>query len=375
MKTKIFLAFIGIVALVGILAGIKALQIRTMIAVGSEFKLPPTTVTTATVQDENWQTTLHSVGTLSAVQGVTVAAELDGKVTRIAFQSGSDVRAGDLLVQQDVSTEQAQLPGAEAQVELARLNLERSRELLAMKYLSQAENDAADASYRLAVAAVAQIKAAIAKKATRAPFSGKLGIRRVNLGQILSQGQEIVSLQALDPLFVEFLLPQQQLVAVHPGMSVRLTGDAISEAVPGTITAINPDIDAATRNVRLQASLDNPQGRLRPGMYVNVEVLLPGDRQVQTLPETAVLYAPYGDSVFVVDKNPTASAGDQGQVLRQQFVRLGEKRGDFVAVVSGLEADEQVVSTGVFKLRNGIPVVVDNSKAPEFELAPKPGNR
>jgi membrane fusion protein, multidrug efflux system len=375
MKKKIILALIGLVALVGTLAGIKALQIRTMIATGSEFKMPPTTVTTASVQSENWQTTRHSVGTLSAVQGVTVAAELDGKVTRIAFQSGADIRAGDLLVQQDVSTEKAQLPGAEAQVELARLNLERNRELLAKKYLSQAEFDAADAGYRQAVAEVAQIKAAIAKKTIRAPFAGKLGIRRINLGQMLSQGQEIVSLQALDPLFVEFLLPQQQLAEVRTGMSVQLTGDAIGAAVPGTINAINPDIDVATRNVRLQATLSNPDGQLRPGMYVNVELILPGDRQVKILPETAILYAPYGDSVFVVDKKPPETAGAQGQVLRQQFVRLGEKRGDFVAVLSGLEADEQIVSTGVFKLRNGIPVVVDNSKSPEFELAPKPENR
>lgn len=375
MKKKIVLACIGLVVLVGILAGIKALQIRNMIAAGSEFKMPPTTVTTATVKTENWQTSFYSVGTLTAVQGVTVAAELDGKVTRIAFQSGAEVRNGDLLIQQDISIELAQLPGAEAQVDLTRLNLERSKELLAKKFLSQAEYDVADASYRQATAVVASIKAAIAKKTVRAPFSGKLGIRRVNLGQILTQGQEIVSLQKLDPLFVEFLLPQQQLAEVRVGLPVRLTGDAISEAVPGSITAINPDIDAATRNVRLQATLNNPQGRLRPGMYVNVEVLLPGDLEVHTLPETAVLYAPYGDSVFVVDRQPTETAGEPGQVLRQQFVRLGEKRGDFVAVLSGLKADEQVVSTGVFKLRNGIPVVIDNSQAPDFEIAPKPENR
>lgn len=375
MTKKILLALLGIVFIVGTLAGIKVLQIRTMMATGSEFKMPPTTVNTAIATRDNWAATLRSVGSLSAVQGVTVAAELAGKITRIAFQAGSDVRAGDLLVQQDISTEQAQLPGAEAEVDLTRLNLERISDLLAKKYISQAEYDAAAAAFRQAQAEVERIKADIAKKTLRAPFSGKLGIRLVNLGQILDSGQEIVSLQALDPLFVEFLLPQQQLVEVKSGMAVRLSGDAVPEPVTGTITAINPSIDAATRNVRLQATVANQSGQLRPGMYVNVEVLLPGERQVVTLPETAVLYAPYGDSVFIVEEKASENSADKSLVLRQQFVRLGEKRGDYVAVLSGIETADQVVSNGVFKLRNGIPVVVDNRQAPAFDKAPKPENR
>lgn len=375
MTKKIFLALFGIVVIAGGLAGIKYLQIKTMMAAGSEFKMPPTTVNTAVATRDSWTASLRSVGSLSAVQGVTVAAELSGKVTRIAFTAGSNVAAGNLLVQQDISSEQAQLPGAEAQVELTRLNLERIRDLLAKKYISQAEFDAAEASYRQARAEVERIRAEIAKKTIRAPFSGHLGIRLVNLGQILNPGQEIVSLQALDPLFVEFLLPQQQLAEVKTGMPVRLSGDAVSGPVEGTITAINPNIDEATRNVRLQATVANQEQQLRPGMFVNVEVLLPGDHEVVTLPATAVLYAPYGDSVFVVEEKTAEESGDKSLVLRQQFVRLGEKRGDYVAVLSGIEHDDQVVSSGVFKLRNGIPVVIDNSHAPEFEKVPKPENR
>jgi len=375
MTKKILLAFLGIILIAGILAGIKFLQIRTMIATGSQFKVPPTTVTTTVATTENWASTLQSVGSLTAVQGVTVAAELGGKISRIAFEAGSQVRPGELLVQQDISTEQAELPGAQAQVELTRLNLDRYRDLLAKKFISQAEYDSAEAAYRQADAEVDRIKADIAKKTIRAPFAGKLGIRLVNLGQILTSGQEIVTLQALDPLFVEFLLPQQQLAQVRTGLPVRLTGDAIGDSVQGKITAINPKVDEATRNVRLQATVPNKAGQLRPGMFVNVAVLLPGEREVVTLPGTSVLYAPYGDSVFIVEGKTAEASGEQELVLRQQFVRLGEKRGDFVAVLSGIEADDQVVSTGVFKLRNGLSVVVDNSKAPEFEIAPKPENR
>lgn len=374
MKKKVALALLAIIALAFTLAGIKFSQIKTMIAAGSEGKMPPTTVTTAAVTDQRWETTLRSVGSLSAVQGVTVAAELSGKITRIAFEGGTNVRAGDLLVQQDISTEQAELKGAEAQVELARLKLERNRDLLERKFISQTEFDSVDASYRQAAAEVERIKADIGKKTIRAPFSGRLGIRLVNLGQNLNPGQEIVSLQALDTLFVEFLLPQQKLAEVRTGLPVRLSGDNISETVRGTITAINPDIDEATRNIRLQATVANRGGKLRPGMFVTVDVLLPGDQQVLTLPGTAVLYAPYGDSVFVVEEKGSENSGEKGLFLRQQFVRLGEKRGDFVAVLSGVKRGEQVVSTGVFKMRNGIPVVVDNSQAPGFELTPRPEN-
>lgn len=371
MKKRIALAVLGILLVAGLLAGIKALQIGKMIDQGKQFVPPPETVTTYQVQPQQWDARLSAVGSMTAVQGVTVAAELPGKVVAIAFQPGSSIRAGDLLVRQDTSVEEAQLPGAEATALLTKTNLDRARALLAGNAVAQAEYDAALADHSLAVAAVAQLKATIAKKTVRAPFSGRLGIRLVNLGQILKEGEAIVSLQTLEPIFVDFSLPQQALSRVKVGIPVTVTTDAYpGETFAGKLTAINAEVDSATRNIRLQATIANPQERLRPGMFVRTLVDLATGSQVMAIPATAVLYAPYGDSVFIVEEQ----AGDQGKVLRQQFVRLGEKRGDFVAAVSGLTGSETVVSTGVFKLRNGQAVVIDNKLAPTFSLEPKPEN-
>ena len=383
MKKAIILTLVGLVLLVGILGGIKALQIRKMIAQGKSFVPPPVTVTTAKVTRDAWQKALSAVGSLSAVQGVMVAADQPGKVVEIRFAAGTRVEKGARLVKQDISSEQAQLPGAEGELTLARANLQRASQLFAEQIISRAELDAAQAAERQAQAAVDNLRAAIGKKTIKAPFAGRLGIRLVNLGQMLREGDSIVSLQVLDPIFVDFSLPQQQLAEVKTGLPVRVTSDAIpGAALTGKITAINPEVDPATRNIRFQATLDNPDETLRPGMYVAVEVLLPAPEQVLMIPATAVLYAPYGDSVFVVEppareqpgQQPGAKGGSKGLVLRQQFVQLGEKRGDFVAVTSGVKEGEQVASTGVFKLRNGQSAVVDNSLAPEFKLAPRPHN-
>jgi len=375
MKKGILLTICGLLLLVGILAGVKFLQIRKLMAQGAAFVPPPAIVTTAPVTRDSWQEALSAVGSLSAVQGVLVAAEQPGKVTEITFTPGSRVEKGALLLQQDISTEQAQLPGAEAELALARANLERSRILLQERFISQAELDAAEAAARQAQAAVDNLRAVMAKKSVRAPFSGRLGIRLVNLGQILREGDGIVSLQVLDPIFVDFSLPQQQLAAVGTRFPVTVTSDAMpGETLTGKITAISPEVDPATRNVRLQATLNNGEEKLRPGMYATVEVLLPEQNPVQVIPATAVLYAPYGDSVFVVEESQQEGAKPGSKSLRQQFVHLGEKRGDFVAVTEGLKEGEVVVSTGVFKLRNGQGVVVDNSLQPEFKLAPKPQN-
>jgi membrane fusion protein (multidrug efflux system) len=375
MKKKVLLALLGVILLVALLGGIKALQIGRMIDQGKKFVPPPETVTTAVVRGDAWERTLTAVGSLEAVQGVTVAAELPGKVVRLAFTPGGSVRRGELLLQQDVSSEQAQLPGAEAAAALARRNLERASELLAQRFISQAEHDAAVATWQQALSAAENIRAVIAKKTIRAPFAGRLGIRLVDLGQVLKEGDAIVSLQTLDPIFVNFQLPQQQFARLQPGLPVRVTSDALpGVSLEGTVTALNPEVDPATRNIRVQATLANPEEKLRPGMFANVAVLLPGREPVLTLPATAVLYAPYSDSVFVVETHRDERTGQEGKVLRQQFVRLGEKRGDFVAVTSGLKEGETVVTTGVFKLRNGQAVVVDNTLAPEFRLEPKPEN-
>jgi membrane fusion protein (multidrug efflux system) len=375
MKKTIIFTIIGLLTIIGILGGIKGLQINQMIAQGSQSVPPPETVTTAVVQTDSWESRLTAVGSLAAVQGVMVTAELTGKIVRIAFEPGTMVHAGDLLVQQDTSSEAAQLRAAEATVELAKLNYERLKKLLDRRTIAQSQYDNAEAQYKEGVARADAIRAVIAKKNIRAPFAGRLGIRLVNLGQILNEGEPIVSLQSIDPIFVNFSLPQQQLAQVQTGLTVRITSDALpGPAIEGKITAINPEVDAATRNIRIQATVANQQELLRPGMFVNVAVVLPAAKNVLAVPATAVLYAPYSDSVFVVDEKKSENNSDPGLVVRQQVVQLGEKRGDFVAVAAGLEAGETIVSTGAFKLRNGQAVVVDNTLAPEFKLAPKPGD-
>lgn len=375
MKKRIFFTVLGLLLLVGALGGIKGLQVGRMIAQGSQFTPPPETVTTAEVRADHWETLITAVGSLEAVQGVTVTAELSGKIVAIAFEPGSRVVAGDLLVQQDTSSEVAQLRAAEATAELARTNLERGAKLLATHTISRSEYDNFEAQYKQAAAQVDNVRAVIAKKTIRAPFAGRLGIRLVNLGQIINEGEPIVSLQSLDPIFVNFLLPQQQLGALAPDLRVRIGTDGLGTGeMEGRITAINPLVDAATRNLRVQATVANPDERLHPGMFVNVAVVLPQATPVLAMPATAVLYAPYSDSVFVLEASTDAKTGQPVTVVRQQFVRLGEKRGDFVAVLSGIREGDRVVSTGVFKLRNGQTVVVDNTLSPEFTLTPQPAD-
>jgi membrane fusion protein (multidrug efflux system) len=285
------------------------------------------------------------------------------------------VKKGELLLQQDTSSEEAQLPGALSQVELTRASLKRADKLFADGIISQSDHDAAVSNSAQALSQVETIRATIAKKTIRAPFGGQLGIRQVNLGQMLREGDPIVTLQSLDPIYVDFSLPQQQLGQVRQGLAVRLTGDALADKpLEGRITAINPLVDADTRNIKLQATVANTSRRLRPGMFVNVAVGLPVRQKVLAIPATAVLYAPYSDSVFLVEDKKDDKTGKKGLVLRQQFVKLSEKRGDFVAVVSGVKEGETVVSTGVFKLRNGQSVTIDNKLSPQFQLAPQPEN-
>jgi membrane fusion protein (multidrug efflux system) len=374
MKKIVIFSIIGLVVLIGVLGGVKGLQINRMIAQGKQVVPPPETVTTAVVQSASWPSMLTAVGSLEAVQGVMVTAELTGKVVKIAFEPGSAVQAGDLLVQQDTSSEAAQLRSAEASMELARLNLERAGELLPENVITRSNYDNVDAEFKQAAARVDGIRATIAKKTIRAPFSGRLGIRLVNLGQTLNDGQPIVSLQAMDPIFVNFQLPQQELSKIRRGLAVKLTSDALpGETIEGTITAINPQVDSATRNIRAQATVANTGERLRPGMFVNTTLVLPEAHPVLTIPSTAVLHAPYSDSVFIVEDQYSDTGVRSGSMVRQQFLRLGEKRGDYIAVLSGFKEGDTVVSTGVFKLRNGQAVVVDNTLAPEFKLAPQPG--
>ncbi len=366
------LVFLGLGATILGLVGAKAQQLGAMEAADKERPTEP--VTTAKAQLQTWNPTLYSVGTLTAENGVTLSAEVPGTVTRIEFESGAQVEQGTLLAQLDVSVEQAQLRSAEASAELARLNAERIRELRSRDTLAQAELDAAEAQLKQAVANAEAIRAAIDKKTFRAPFSGTLGIRKVNVGQYVNSGQAIVELQTLAPIHVDFALPQQRVVDLAVGQPVEVTTDGVSGTkFLGKITALEALVDSATRNVRVRATLANEGAKLRPGMFANVEVLLPAGEPVVVVPASAILYAPYGDSVFVIERRKNAEGAEE-TVVRQQTVRLGLTRGDFVAVTSGVQAGDEVVSTGAFKLRNGGTVRINNSVAPAAELAPKPAN-
>jgi membrane fusion protein (multidrug efflux system) len=370
---RLIITAVGLVLLIGLPTLIKLSQFAAMGAVSME--MPPETVTAAPARKERWPNTVTATGTLVAVQGVTVGAELGGKISEIAFQSGDRVEAGDLLVRIDVSAEQAQLRSAEAGARLARINLDRTRNLRKNKTVSQADLDTAEANFKQATAEVDNVRAAIAKKTIRAPFAGRLGLRQVNLGQIIEQGSPIVTLQTIDPIYADFSLPQQRFSLLTKGTEIRVTTDAAQGQVfSGEIIAINPEIDQVTRSVRVRATLSNEGEMLRPGMFANVEVMLPSEQEVLAIPATAVLYAPYGDTVFVIDEAKDEASDKVQQVLRQQIVRLGRSHGDFVAVTDGLKEGEMVVTSGVFKLRPKMAVVIDNSLAPEAKREPAPAN-
>jgi membrane fusion protein (multidrug efflux system) len=375
MLKKLLLTALGVAIVVGAIVYAKLGQFAAMTEAGANMVPPPETVTAMAVRSEEWEQSISAIGTISAVQGVTVGAEIVGRITRIEFESGAAVNAGDVLVQLDTSSEEAQLASAEAAAALAKANLTRARDLSARKLVSRADIDATDAQAKEALAQVETIRTLIAKKTIRAPFAGRLALRQVNLGQILSEGDPIVSLQTLDPIHVDFSVPQQQIPLLRNGMQVRLTADAApGETFDGQITAVSPEVDPVTRNVRVQALIGNAGEKLHAGMFATVEVVLPDKQAVLAIAATAVLYAPYGDSVFVIEQNRNEQSGKTERVLRQQFVRLGRARGDFVDVVDGLKPGDTVVTTGVFKLRSGMAVVIDNSLAPTPKLDPRPAD-
>lgn len=374
-RGKVFLVIVGVIAIFLVIAGIKVLQFATMIKAGAAMVPPPTTVTSAKVEQADWVPMLKAVGSISPVQGATIAAELAGMVTNVGFQSGTPVKKGDMLIEIDASAEQAQLRSAQADAELAKADFDRARGLAERKVISQAELDTASAKYSQKAAAVDNMRSVIDKKVIRAPFDGIAGIREVNVGQMVPVGQKLVTLQALDQVYVDFSLPQQQLGDITPGLPVKVTTDAIQgREFEGKLTAVNSAIDAATRSVSLQATLDNADHALRAGMFARVSVVLPEKNPTLFIPGTGVLYAPFGNSVYVIEKKHDDKTGKDSLALRQQFIRTGESRGDFVAVTDGLKQGDEIVSTGVFKLRNGMDVVVDNKLAPKTELSPTPPN-
>jgi membrane fusion protein (multidrug efflux system) len=366
-------ALAGLFAILLGIGGVKALQIGKMKS--APMLMPPTTVSSAQVKEEDWPPILSSVGSVSAVQGAVVSSELGGIVAEIKFQNGGVAKRGDVLVRLDAGSEEAQLRTAEADLELARADLERARDLTARRVISKAELDSAESKFKQKQGSVDNMRAMITKKEVRAPFDGLLGIRQVNVGQMINPGQQVVSLQSLRPVYVDFALPQQNLPNLSQGLEVRVHLDALPGRVfTGQLTAVNSAVDPVTRNVALQATLENQDGALRPGMFAKVDVVLPEKQKTVVVPGTAVSYAPYGDSVFVIEKKKDEKTGKESQVLRQAFVRVGEARGDFVSITKGLESGQTVVSTGVFKLRNGMSVVVNNDLAPKPQLNPKPAD-
>jgi membrane fusion protein (multidrug efflux system) len=366
-------AVFAILALFFTLADVKAFQFRKMGA--SPMTMPPTTVSSAVVKEEDWAPTLSAVGSISAVQGAIVSTELGGIVSEVGFQSGSEAKKGEVLLKLDSSSEEALLHTAEADLELARANLQRERDLAARKVVSKQELDAAESTFGQKQGTVDNMRAFIAKKQVHAPFDGQLGIRQVNVGEMINSGKQVVSLQALDPVYVDFALPQQELSKLAPGLEALVRTDAApGREFKGKLTALNSMVDTVTRNVTLQATLENPDHALKPGMFVKIDIVLPEKGKTLVIPGSAVSYAPYGDSVFVIDKKKDPKTGKETQTLRQAFVRIGEARGDFVSVTQGLKAGDEVVSTGVFKLRNGMPVTINNDLAPKPQMNPTPAD-
>lgn len=351
---------------------LKVRQFQAAAGQAASFQPPPEAVTTIVAQQETWPTTLTAIGTAAAVQGVTVSADLPGTVESIGFESGQSVRQGAVLVRLDTRQERAQLAAVEAQRELAGLNYDRMKGLLDERVISRAEYDRAMADQKQAAAQAGEIRAAIERKTIRAPFSGILGIRQVNLGQYLAAGDPVVLLQSLNPIYVNFGVPQQTASQLRLGLDVGVTAnEAAGVEFRGRITAVDAVVDEATRNVQVQATLPNPGGTLRPGMFVQTELSLGTSRSVVTLPATAVSYAPFGDSVFVVS-DLEGPNGESYRGVRQQFVKLGGSRGDQIAVVSGVKAGDEVVTSGVFKLRNGAAIVVNNKVRPANNASPRP---
>jgi membrane fusion protein, multidrug efflux system len=374
MAKRMILMLTVAAVFIGILGFVKFQQFQVAAGQAASFQPPPEAVTTVVAKQEPWPATLGVIGTTAAVQGVTVSADLPGIVDRISFDSGRSVRAGEVLVLLDTRQEEAQLTAAEAQRDLARLNFERMQGLIKDGAISRAEYDLAAAEQKQTEARVGEIRATIERKIIRAPFSGVLGIRQVNLGQYLSAGDAVVPLQSLHPIYVNFGVPQQDAGQMRPGRSVRITADTLSGVeFIGRISAIDSVVNESTRNVQVQATVPNPDGKLRPGMFVQTAVVLGASRPVVALPASAIAYAPFGDSVFIVSdmKGPDGKAY---RGVRQEFVKLGGGRGDQIAVVSGVKPGDEVVTSGVFKLRNGAAVVVNNKVQPANNPAPKLGD-
>lgn len=366
---KTALTIFILIVIVGAIGGFFYTNIASMMAAGAEQGPPPVSVATTDVSEMEWPVESTAIGSISALKGVILSVESPGIISELSFRSGKPVEAGTQLIQLDDRSEQAELEAAKAAEGLAKLSLDRSRQLLERKTISQAEFDAADAEYKQAVAQVANVEAVIEKKKLVAPFDGLLGIRRVNVGQYLNPGDEVVSLVSQDPINVTFFMPQKSLSYLEKGLEVEVTSDTFpDQAITGQLAALEAQVDASTRMIEVQAKLPNPDGHLRVGMFVNVRIDKAPPRAVRAVPASSVLYASYGNSIYTV----TPAEGGSGYAASQKFVKLGERRGDFVEVLEGLEANDRVVTDGAFKLYPGATVVLQDERAPVAQLEPTP---
>lgn len=391
-RLRYVIVVLGLLVVIGALAAVKYRQIALLIGLGETMQAagpPPESVGSTVAAAHVWESTLSSVGSITGVESVAVATEMPGTVMRIRFESGDLVKKGQVLVELDARTEMAQLTAATARRDLAKLNEGRSRTLVAKAAVARAELDDAQTQLATANSEVAALRAQLAHKVVRAPFTGRAGIRAVNVGQYVGPGTRVTTLDAIGGVFVDFTLPQDDLGTVQVGSPVRVSAAPIlganqpaGKTFDGTITAIDPTLDAATRTLRLRASVPEHGDKLRPGMFVTVAIVLPARAEVVIVPLTAIVHAAYGNSVFVVADKPSGSpgmatspAGKPVKIAQQRFVKVGATRGDFIAVTEGVKAGDQVVSEGAFKLRNGAPIVIDNRIKPKAELDPKPENR
>jgi len=375
---RYLIVILGLVGLIGALVAIKGSQISMLMGMGEAMKKagpPPEVVATTTAQRQTWESTLTAVASVVTAKGVALSNDAPGIVSRIHFESGDAVKQGDVLVELDTSVERAQLASLKAKRELADISVKRSKALATSGAVAQSQVDADESSFKSLTADAGALSAQIARKVIRAPFSGKLGIRTVNLGQYLAPGTIVTTLEAERSIFVDFRLPQEDLSQLAVGMPVRAlpSGSGTPIAV-GSISAIDPSIDPMTRTIKVRASLPEVEDKLRPGMFLRAEVVLPQKADVVAVPQTAIVHASYGDSVFVTEQKPGPD-GKERKVAQQQFVKVGQPRGDFVSVVDGLKADQEVVTAGAFKLRNGIPLKVNNVGGPQPSLDPHPENR
>ena len=372
-KLTVLIAVASMISFIVAIGGWKAFQISQAIAMGKAFRMPPDAVTSLKISEEKNIPVLEAVGSLSSPQGVMLSADLPGIVTSICFESGSHATNGQLLVQLDTHQEEAQHRTAQAKLELARQNLDRAKDLGQKHVIAQYAYDEAKSTYDSAVAAVDEIRATIDRKTIRAPFAGDLGIRQINAGQYLKSGDPIVQLESLDPIYANFALPQQNLATLRVGEQVLMQADGLpGKTFKGSITAINSIVDTSTRNIQIQATFPNPEHILRSGMFAGIQVQLPVSEKVIMVPATSVQYAPYGDSVFVIEpmKDPQ---GKEYTGVREQAVTLGKTRGDQIAVLKGLKPGDEIATSGIFKLRQGGAVKVSNSGVqPGNNPAPKP---